>query len=224
MIKAIYISYRFFVVFGIAVIFLITGYYWMPFFYFGQFLFIVLFLFLFLDVILLFNQSTPISVKRNIPNRLNLGDETKIQITIKNTSQLSYSLMLIDEPPIEMQARSLTFQNSLKANKEKSFTYTFTPSKRGVYEWKNIHVFLATLIGLVERRIIVEANEKITVYPSIKQMNDFEFYIFNHQSQQRGIKKFVVWDIIMNLNRLKIMFKVMILELLIGKQPLGNLS
>lgn len=189
MLKSLYISRFFFIAFAMAVIFMITGFY-LPFLlYFGQFSLIVLLILTILDGFLLFNHKNPINANRNIEARLNLGDDTTIEITVKNTGNQPYRVTIFDEPPNEMQARDLSFHGFINAGNQEQFSYTFKPTERGEYEWRDIHVFIRSFINLLERRIIVEAPEKVLVYPSVLQMKNFEFLIFNQQTQQRGIKK-----------------------------------
>ncbi|RYM34099.1 DUF58 domain-containing protein [Brumimicrobium glaciale] len=189
MLKSLYISRFFFIAFGMSIVLIVTGFYLPVLLYFGQFSLIVLLILTILDGFLLFNHKNPIAAKRNIEARLNLGDETLINISIKNKGNQPYRITVFDEPPFEMQARDLTFNGYIKAGSEEQFSYTFKPTERGEYEWKNLHVFIRSFINLLERRIIIEAPEKVLVYPSILQMKNFEFLIFNQQTQQRGIKK-----------------------------------
>src|SRR5690554_5455894 len=189
MLKSLYISRFFFIAYGISIVFLVTGFY-VPFLlYIGQFLLIVLLILTGLDGFLLFQNKKPIQAKRIIEDRLNLGDETSISIVVKNRSNQPYRVTVFDEPPAIMQARDLTFKRYIKAGNQNVFTYPFYPTKRGAFEWNNLHIFIRSFLSLLERRIIVETPQKTTVYPSVLQMKNFEFLIFNQQTQQRGIKK-----------------------------------
>ena len=189
MFKSLYISRFFFIAFGLSVVLIVTGFYLPVLLYLGQFSLIVLLILTVLDGLLLFANRTPITAKRTIEARLNLGDETTIEIEVRNNGSQPYRVTLFDEPPNAMQARDMTFYGFIKAGNLAQFSYTFKPTQRGEYEWKNLHVFIRSFINLLERRIIVEAPEKALVYPSVLQMKNFEFLMFNQHTQQRGIKK-----------------------------------
>lgn len=189
MLKSLYISRFFFILFGLSVVLMVTGFYLPVLLYFGQFSLVVLVILTILDGLLLFANKTPLSAKRTIEARLNLGDETTIEIEVKNTGNQPYRITLYDEPPYAMQARDLTFYGFIKPGNQAHFTYSFKPTQRGEYEWKNIHIFIRSFIRLLERRSIVETPQKVLVYPSVIQMKNVEFLIFNQQTQQRGIKK-----------------------------------
>ena len=189
MIKSLYISRTFFVLFGMCVLLILGGFY-VPFLlYIGQFSILILLFFTFLDGVLIYSNKMPIQAERKLEPILNLGDETTIQIHLQHIGNQPYRVTVYDEPPVEMQARDLTFSTFLPVGKNHPFYYSFTPKRRGSYEWKNIHVFVRSIISLLERRIIFSASEKVEVYPSVLQMKKFELIIFNQQSQQRGIKK-----------------------------------
>lgn len=189
MIKSIYISQGWFYAFAGVVIFIIMGFYIPILLYLGQLGFFVLIAFTLLDILLLFRKKVPITATRILPERLNLSDESTVQIIFSNHTDLPYRLTVYDEPPFEVQARDMVFYQRLKSRGEKTIEYVFRPTRRGQYKWRSIHVFLKSFIGLVERRIIFPSKQEVPVYPSILQMKKFEFLMFNPQTQQRGIKK-----------------------------------
>src|SRR5690554_410447 len=189
MLKSLYISRFFFIVFGLSIVLMVTGFYLPVLLYFGQFSLVVLLILTVLDGVLLFANKSPITAERTIESRLNLGDETTIEITVTNTGSQPYRLTLFDETPYEMQARDLQFYGFVKIGNKEQFSYSFKPTQRGEYEWKNIHIFIRSFLNIMERRIIIEAPQKVGVYPSVLQMKNFEFLMFNQHTQQRGIKK-----------------------------------
>lgn len=189
MFRALYISRLFFVAFGTAVVLIIMGFYLSTLLYVGQFALIVLFLLTLLDGLLLFGKKSPINAQRRIPRRLDLGQDVNIELSVLNRGNQPYSITVFDQPPHEMQARDLSFSSFVKVGKKRRFFYVFHPTERGTYQWKDIHVFIRSFLGLLERRIIFSAQQKVPVYPSVVQMKNFEFLMFNRQTQQRGIKK-----------------------------------
>lgn len=189
MLKSIYISRFFFVALAGCALLILLGYYLEWLFYAGQFGIIVLLILTILDVFILYGARKPIAVKRILPERLNLGDPVDIVIRIESRSNQPYYITLFDEPPIAMQARGLYFTAFLQIKKVTKFNYTFRPTKRGSYDWGNLHVFLRSFLSLVKRRIIVKAKETAHVYPSVVQMKKYAFMMFNQQSEERGVKR-----------------------------------
>jgi uncharacterized protein (DUF58 family) len=66
---------------------------------------------------------------------------------------------------------------------------TLRPLSRGAYDFGHINVFVATRIGLLERRLIFEQTQQVSVYPSIIQMKQFELRAMRHIAHDTGIKK-----------------------------------
>jgi uncharacterized protein (DUF58 family) len=189
MLKAIYISRFFFVVLAICAILVLMGYYVNWLLYIGQFGIIVLITLTLLDALILFGSKKPLLITRLLPNRLNLGDPVEVLISLKSNANQPFYLTVFDEPPVEMQARNLSFSKLLLSKEKTTLSYTFRPTKRGEYRWRNLHVFLRSFLSLVKRKIVFEAECVAHVYPSVVQMKKYEFIMFNQQSQERGVKR-----------------------------------
>lgn len=189
MFKSVYISRGFFVVLAICTVLILLGFYVSFLMYVGQFALIALLAVTFLDGFILFGVKNPVKVGRSLPHRMNLGDSHAIFIEIENATVQTFFVTIYDETPIEMQSRNLKFTVALGPKKSQERSYSFTPKRRGVYEWGDIHVFVRSFLFLVKRRIIISQECKVDVYPSVRQMKKYEFQIFNQQTQVRGIKK-----------------------------------
>ncbi|MDX1653490.1 MAG: DUF58 domain-containing protein [Brumimicrobium sp.] len=189
MFRNVYISRGFFVAFAACTLTVLIGFY-IPFLlYVGQFAVLTLLALTFLDGLILFSSKAPVEVKRILPQRMNLGDEETILISVKSTTNQPLVMTIYDEAPVEMQARNLGFHFVLRENKSTSRNYSFTPKRRGVYVWGDLHVFIRSFLSLLKRRIIVSQRQETNVYPSVRQMKQYEFRIFNQQTRERGIKK-----------------------------------
>jgi uncharacterized protein (DUF58 family) len=189
MFKSVHISRGFFIALAACTILILLGFY-IPFLmYIGQFALIVLLAITFLDGFILFGVKNPVNVKRIVPLRMNLGDNHDISIEVENETIQTFFITIYDETPIEMQARNLKFTFALGPKKSQKRSYSFTPKRRGIFEWGDIHVFVRSFLFLVKRRIIIPQECKVDVYPSVRQMKKYEFQIFNQQTQERGIKK-----------------------------------
>ena len=189
MLKSLYISRIFFLGVAICAILVLMGYYVNWLLYIGQFGIIVLLTLTILDGLILFGNKQPVLLVRILPERLNLGDPIEVKLSLKSNANQPFFITAYDQPPVEMQARNLSFSSTLLPKKKTTLSYSFTPTRRGLYEWGNVHVFLRSFLSLVKRRVILEAAQTSDVYPSVIQMKKYEFLMFNQQSQDRGIKK-----------------------------------
>lgn len=189
MLKSIYISRFFFVVLAGIVVLFIGSFAFEILFIVGQIALISLAVITLVDVMILYGSKKAIIGERILPTRMDMGDEHQVKIVLQNKTLQPYFIEVYDEPPVSMQARDLFFTKALGPKKEVVFTYLFTPKKRGSYEWGNLHVIIRSAISLVKRKLLIEQHSSVNVYPSVAQMKKYEFYVFNQQSQQKGIKK-----------------------------------
>ena len=142
-----------------------------------------------IDLLLVFSNSTPIVVERKVNNRLNLGDENKVTLTVKNNTSQPISFSLIEGYPVEMQDRSTVLNGLLSSSSIKEFSYQFTPKKRGEYQFGDVFLIIRSMFFLASRRIDVPLKETIHVYPSVLQLKKYELLVFQQQKTSVGIKK-----------------------------------
>ncbi|MEM9990390.1 MAG: DUF58 domain-containing protein, partial [Bacteroidota bacterium] len=141
------------------------------------------------DVQRLFQPSTRVTAYRKMSARLSLNDLNTVQILLTNNSDLPLDLQILDELPAQLQIRDFKKHLHLANNKSDTIHYTLRPLVRGAYEFGNLHLFLSTSLGLVQRRISIEAADSISVYPSVLQMKQMELQAFSNTAVHQGIKK-----------------------------------
>lgn len=141
------------------------------------------------DAIILYSNKSPITIKRTVNSRLNLGDENKVELRVKNHTNQPISFKFIEGYPIQMQEREKFYQAVIASNSEKQFEYIFVPKERGKFEFGSIFVMVRSLFFLCARRIEIDAKETVHVYPSVLQMRQYELLVFQQQKVSSGIKK-----------------------------------
>lgn len=181
---------RFFFVLLTAVVAVIGASTFLPWLmYVGKIALLVIILVAIADVMLLYLQKQPVSVKRNIQERMNLGDENKIELTVINQTFQPINTSIFEGYPVQMQMRSKPWVTLLLPRKAKHFNYTFTPTERGEYTFGDVVLFLRSPLFLAQRRMIIPLEQKTEVYPSVLQMKQYELKVFHQQTQSQGIKK-----------------------------------
>ncbi|MFK7936870.1 MAG: DUF58 domain-containing protein [Saprospiraceae bacterium] len=187
--KSLYLTNRFFLLFGCIVVLFILAF---PFAFFlpvAQTVLVLSIALVVVDYLRLFNKNVSVSANRSLPKLLSLSDANPIKVLIKNESSLSLNLTIIDEIPFQFQQRNFSTQLSLTAEQEETIRYFLTPLERGEYEFGKINLYLSTSWQLVERRISADASTVIPVYPSIIQMKNLALRAFDKISYSTGIKK-----------------------------------
>ena len=187
--KSLYLQQRtFFVVFGLAILF-IVGYFYANLFETLVLLFYLFLAILLLDIILLYRNKTGISAKRELPEKLSNGDDNDIRIEVVNRFQFPVRLKIIDELPVQWQVRDFKIEASLKSGEARRFTYEVRPTERGEYHFGNLNVYSASPLGFVARKQLFDAEAMVPNYPSFLQLKKYDFIAFTNKLKLFGLKK-----------------------------------
>lgn len=141
------------------------------------------------DMMTLFSRRTTIYATRKVGKLLSLGDENLIVLTLENGSRSALRFRVFDELPTQFQERKFGMDVKLKSGDDIKLNYKVRPVSRGEYRWGNINLITRSQIGLIGRRVRIEADEMVAVFPSIIQMKKFELQAFARISNYEGIKK-----------------------------------
>ncbi|MEN0045434.1 MAG: DUF58 domain-containing protein [Bacteroidota bacterium] len=185
----LYLSNRFFFLFGGIILVFLLGFA-VPFIFpVALGLFALSIALVVLDISLLFNKSVKIEGRRITPKLLSLSDENSIHIELNNLSNQTFQAKIVDELPVQFQIRDFEEQLELSMEEPQKINYELRPLERGIYAFGKINIYLSTTWGLVERRIQLDQAGKVPVYPSIIQMKQMELQAFDRIAHHQGIKK-----------------------------------
>lgn len=187
--KNVFLSDRFYWILGSLVVLFSFSYALQLLFIVGQ-VAIVLFLFVIgVDAYLLFNKKRGLIADRKVPEQIGLGDNHEVIIDVKNNYPFTIDLEIHDDLPVQFQERSLVMELDLEANADSKLLYEIKPIERGEYLFAMIRAYCSSPIGLIQRRFVFDADEKVKVYPSILQMKNMELLALSRISTLEGIKK-----------------------------------
>jgi uncharacterized protein (DUF58 family) len=187
--KEVYLPKRFFLSMSALAIISACGFFIPLLFYTAQAAVLLFFSISVLDIILLFNKKDAIHCGRILPKLFSLGDNNQIRLMLKNNQGLSLNINIVDELPEQFQKRDFQINIFLKGFSQESIVYELRPTTRGAYLFRKINLFLKSPIGLIERRIIMNAEATIPVYPSVIQMKKYELLALARISVFPGVKK-----------------------------------
>lgn len=187
--RDIYLTKWFFVLFVAIIILYITSVFVPSLFFIANIALLSLFGLSILDALLVLTSRTPIQGQRVVGERLNLGDKEQILIIIENTSGQPLNFSLIEGYPVEMQERSATYSATLMPGKSVEFAYDFVPKKRGVVTFGKMFVIIRSMFFLTSRRVILDLENSLSVFPSVIQMRKYELMVFQNQKLSSGIKR-----------------------------------
>lgn len=142
-----------------------------------------------LDILLVFASSQPLTVRREVGERLNLGDENPVKLYVENTTAQPISYRLIEGYPVEMQDRSSEYSGILMPGASKLYEYSFKPGSRGEFEFGDVFIMIRSVFFMASRSMVVPLKQTIHVYPSVLQMKRYELLVFQKQKTSAGIKR-----------------------------------
>ncbi|MEO7292879.1 MAG: DUF58 domain-containing protein, partial [Ginsengibacter sp.] len=168
-----------------------------------------------LDYFFLFFFGRKPTARRIISERLSNGDKNKIELRIKNEFSFPVNIQVIDELPEQFQIRDFKRSAFFRSKEQQKFVYTLRPVNRGEYHFGNILLFVSSLLGLLVRRITIDAEEMVPVYPSFIQQRKYDLLSgatiqsetgskrlrkIGHSMEFEQIKEYVHGDDIRTLN------------------------
>ena len=183
-----YLTRRFYIALVVIILLLGSGYVFAPLFVIGQWVLFAFFLTVLTDGYLLYSVRG-IQAFRQCADRFSNGDENEVSIRIESSYPRPVALEIIDEIPFIFQKRDIDFRVSLRANGGKTVSYRLRPTRRGVYSFGHIQVFVTGRLGLVSRRYTCGEPLDIKVYPSYLMLHQYELLAISDNLTELGIKR-----------------------------------
>lgn len=187
--QAIFLTPRFFLLFGILTGLFAVSFFVTLLFPVIQVLLVLAVIMVLVDTWLLFSNENLLEAKRRLPKIFSLGAENKIFIDLYNPGAQAVSLEIIDEIPVQMQKRDFNIKLGIAGKKGESITYELRPVKRGEYHFGALNIYVSSGLGLIQRRMQFKEPMMVPVYPSVIQMKQLELKAFDRVTNQKGIKK-----------------------------------
>lgn len=141
------------------------------------------------DAVTLLSKAMHIEARREMPSHFSNGDENTVHIHLDNMSTSTWTATIIDELPIQFQVRDVEFAATLRPGIPSVVRYAIRPTRRGVYAFGALNVYVRTRLALLERRVVFERGAKVSVYPSVVNMRRTELLAFSQQSARYGMRK-----------------------------------
>lgn len=127
--------------------------------------------------------------KRTLPKKLSNSDLNPIRIDFETYYPFRTNINLIDELPQQFQKRDFIHKTTSIKGEKQVFEYTVRPVDRGEYIFGNLNVFTASPLRIVKRRFVFQKDQMVPVYPSIIQMQQYDFLAINNRLSNIGLKK-----------------------------------
>lgn len=141
------------------------------------------------DVIILFLGGKYIHAERKLALTLSLSDENNVHIIISSNGKIPLQLQIIDELPYQLQKRDFELLMKIAPGQTLQIDYIIRPVVRGAYTFNNINIYAKSVIGIINRRFVINCTTTVPVYPSLIQMKAYELKTMSRISFFDGVKK-----------------------------------
>lgn len=128
-----------------------------------------------------------LTVTRADENKLFYKTENKISITVRNTGARPFHVTLKDNLPdwhFTQTGENLT--RIVLPGSESAFDYDVFPSKRGSFQFSDIHARVRGRLGFCEKFFVYAAPMEMKVYPNLKDLSKYRLIIRKDRLLQAG--------------------------------------
>ncbi|ADV50126.1 protein of unknown function DUF58 [Cellulophaga algicola DSM 14237] len=143
----------------------------------------------FLDLFLVYSTKKGIEASRITPQKLSNSDHNTITLNFRSFYPFKVLISIIDELPVQFQKRDFDYTTTLLKGDKKQYDYTVRPVDRGEYVFGNLNIFVSSHLKMVKRRYLFQKDEMVPVYPSIIQMQQYDFLAMSNNLTEFGLKK-----------------------------------
>lgn len=187
--KSLYIHNTFFRYLAILVAVFVLSYWIKPLYPIAWMTTYVLLALFFLDIFLLYALKKGMDAQRSTPQKLSNSDLNPIRISFQSYYTFKTYVSIIDELPVQFQKRDFEHKTALFKGEKREFEYTVRPVDRGTYVFGNLNIFAATPLRIIKRRFMFQKDQMVPVYPSILQMQQYDFLAMSQNLTEFGLKK-----------------------------------
>lgn len=188
-IKPLFFSRRFYWSLVAVIALFLVSYNWTFLFRVGQLAFLFLIAIVLLDYAILFLNRKGVVASRELTERFSNGDENKVELVVKSHFPFRTHLKVIDEIPVQFQRRDFVLQASLAGGEQQRLLYHLRPVERGEYVFHDINIFIKSPLNLVVRRIKIEQEHMVKVFPSYLALRQFELMAHSNNLAEAGSRK-----------------------------------
>ena len=127
-------------------------------------------------------------IRRLVADRLSLGAENAVVLTLLNRGPRPLTLHLRDEHPVEFRASERFLPGLARPGEELRLRYTLTPPRRGDYRFGRAVVRYRSALGLFDRQHAYPLEREVRVYPNLLDLRRYELQVRRGLEQEAGTR------------------------------------
>ncbi len=187
--RSLFLTSRPFPALAVLTAVFVAAFFWSPLLVAGQIGVAVLALAVLVDALALYAIGGRLDGERAVPAKMSLGDANDVDVTIRSQYPFAVRVVVIDEVPVQFQARDAATNVRVAARGEAAFRYALRPTTRGTYGFGWLLLYATGPLGLVRRRFRAAPGGEAAVYPSILQMQRYAFLATSDRLQEAGVRR-----------------------------------
>ena len=134
-------------------------------------------------------SAKDLHLKRRFDAVLSVRVPNRINLRLTNDGVESMQFLIRDEVPERCAADGNQFGVTLVAGAQRDFHYTVTPNERGDDQFRGTFLRIACPLGLVEKQVRLETEEKVRVYPNVLALREFDLLKQQGRLKEIGIRR-----------------------------------
>lgn len=127
-------------------------------------------------------------LRRAHDNKLSLGAENPIRVSLRNRSWRRVSFMVRDEAPEHFKIETRTMDGQVAPRGTWEQVYHVRPLRRGDYQFGDLTLRWVGPLGLILRQAKVEAKGPVKVYPNLLDVRRYDLLLRRNRLQEMGLR------------------------------------
>ncbi len=128
------------------------------------------------------------TVVRRHDNKLSLGAENPIRLSLHNPGRQMVRFVLRDEPPDAFQIEERILEGSVAPRETWQGIYYVRPLRRGDYKFGNLNLRWQGPLGLSIRQARIPAEAPVKVYPNLLDVRRYDILLRQNRLQEMGLR------------------------------------
>jgi len=127
-------------------------------------------------------------LRREHDNRLSLGAENLIRLSLRHHGRQPLTFWLRDEPPDQFRIQQRILQGTALPRVTWQDGYHVRPLRRGDYQFGNLNLRWVGPLGLVIRQGQLAAAGPVKVYPNLLDVRRYDLFLRRNRLQELGLR------------------------------------
>ena len=133
------------------------------------------------------DDDKDIHIQRLGQDSLSIYEKEAISFEVYNSSSRKLYIELKDEmPEFHFDTEGTLVKGEVLPREKKIFTYTVTPTKRGTFVFKTLHVKYKGKLGFCMKLFKLRLDREYKVYPNLKNLRKYRLSICNNRMFRQG--------------------------------------